>query len=37
LHLEKAFDNALIREFEEETNLKIKINGLVGAVQEDFT
>jgi len=30
------FDKALIREFKEETNLKIKINDLVGAVQEDF-
>jgi len=30
------FDKALIREFEEETNLKIKIRDLFGAVQEDF-
>jgi 8-oxo-dGTP diphosphatase len=30
------FDKALIREFKEETNLKIKIGDLIGAVQEDF-
>jgi len=30
------FDKAIIREFKEETNLKIKIRDLVGAVQEDF-
>ncbi|MCL2687471.1 MAG: NUDIX domain-containing protein [Methanobrevibacter sp.] len=30
------FDKALIREFDEETNLEIKINDLIGAVQEDF-
>jgi 8-oxo-dGTP diphosphatase len=30
------FDKALIREFEEETDLKIKIGDVVGAVQEDF-
>jgi len=30
------FDKALIREFHEETNLKIKIKDLIGAVQEDF-
>lgn len=30
------FDKALIREFIEETNLKVKIGDLVGAVQEDF-
>ena len=30
------FDKALIREFNEETNLKIKIGDLFGAVQEDF-
>ena len=30
------FDKALIREFNEETNLKIKIGDLIGAVQEDF-
>lgn len=30
------FDKALIREFMEETTLKIKIGDLVGAVQEDF-
>lgn len=30
------FQKALIREFKEETNLKIKISDLIGAVQEDF-
>ena len=30
------FDKALIREFLEETNLEIKIEGLVAGVQEDF-
>ncbi|MCL2114623.1 MAG: NUDIX domain-containing protein [Methanobrevibacter sp.] len=30
------FDQALIRELKEETNLTIKIGDLVGAVQEDF-
>ncbi|KZX15920.1 CTP pyrophosphohydrolase [Methanobrevibacter cuticularis] len=30
------FDKALIREFKEETNLKIKIADSIGAVQEDF-
>lgn len=30
------FDKALIREFGEETSLKIKIGDLIGAVQEDF-
>ena len=30
------FDKALIREFDEETNLDIKIGDLFGAVQEDF-
>jgi len=30
------FDKALIREFDEETNLEIKINDLIGAIQEDF-
>ncbi|MBZ9570061.1 NUDIX domain-containing protein [Methanobrevibacter sp. TMH8] len=31
------FDDALIREFVEETNLNIKIGDLVGAVQENFS
>ncbi|MDR2967762.1 MAG: NUDIX domain-containing protein [Methanobacteriaceae archaeon] len=30
------FDQALIRELKEETNLSIKIGDLVGAVQENF-
>jgi 8-oxo-dGTP diphosphatase len=30
------FDKALIREFNEETNLSIELNDLIGAVQEDF-
>ena len=30
------FDKALIREYNEETSLKIKIGDLIGAVQEDF-
>ncbi len=30
------FDKALIREFQEETSLNIKIGDLIGAVQEDF-
>lgn len=30
------FDKALIREFKEETNLEIKMDDLIGAVQEDF-
>ena len=30
------FDKALIREFDEETNLAIQLGQLIGAVQEDF-
>jgi len=30
------FDKALLREFEEETNLSIELNDLIGSVQEDF-
>ena len=30
------FDKAIIREFDEETNLEIKLGDLLGAVQEDF-
>lgn len=30
------FDDAIIREFNEETGLSIELNDLLGAVQEDF-
>ena len=30
------FDKALIREFDEETNLTIELGDVIGAVQEDF-
>ena len=31
------FDEALVREFIEETNLNIEIGSLVGAIQDDFS
>jgi len=30
------FDKALLREFDEETNLSVELGDLIGAVQEDF-
>ncbi len=32
----ECFDVALIREFDEETKLSIKLGDLIGAIQEDF-